>query len=53
MMEFYSDIQDKLKAMTGIKPSVSEDVAAIIEKFPCNGYEVPYFLEDIVSHFWQ
>lgn len=36
--------------MTGIKPTVLEDVAAIVEKFPCESRYVPMFLEDFVSY---
>lgn len=46
----YSTVQDKLKAMEFIKPSVLQDVAAIVEKFPCEDRFVTYFVEDFVSH---
>lgn len=49
-MQRYSAVQDKLKAMTDIKPSVLQDVAIIIEKFPCNKVEVPGMLENFVNY---
>lgn len=39
--------------MTGIKPSVLEDVAIIVEKFPCSRDEVTVFLEYFVSQLKQ
>lgn len=34
----YSEAKNELKTMIDIKPNVSEDFAAIYEKFPCNYY---------------
>lgn len=45
----YSDTQDRLKALPNIKPSILQDVAIIIEKFPCGIRYVPHFLDELVS----
>lgn len=52
-MKRYSVIQDKLRAMTDIKSSALQDVAIIIEKFPCRDDYVPAFLENFVSYLKQ
>lgn len=36
--------------MKYMKPSISQDVIAIIKKFPCNNEEVPKFILDFVRY---
>lgn len=49
----YSVVNDKLKSMTDIKPEFVHNLAAIIEKFPCNDrYGIPDFLEYVVSKYF-
>lgn len=48
-----SALQDTLKSMPNIKPGVLQNVATISEKFVCNGYQVPEFLENFVSYIFS